>query len=168
MPELFWAGHAWGNFLNFSKDSPEAVVEMPKIQALMERVVELDPTYYHGAPLAFLGGFFGSRPKLIGGDPDKSKDYFEKALAVSEGKNLLVKVAYAQFYAVQTQNQELFKKLLEEVRMADPMALKDLTLVNKLAQIRAQLLLERSDDFFESAVKNSKRKPKESGFETKT
>lgn len=165
VPFMFWAAYAWGNYLNFAKDSPEAVIELPKIQALMERVVELEPDYYYGSAMAFLGGFHGSRPKLLGGNLSLSQDYFEKALAVNEGKYLMIKVAYAQYYAVQSQDVALFKRLLEEVRTADPNILPEQVLVNKLAQVRAQLLLKRIDDFFENVNPSKKSKEQQSSLQ---
>lgn len=151
VPAMFWTGFAWASHLNFNKDSPEAVIELPKVEALMKRVIELDPEFYYGGPYTFFGAFYGSRPKMLGGDPDLSKEYFEKALAVTEGKHLMSKVAYAQFYAVQTQNLSLFKKLLGEVLTADPLELSEQALSNRLAKRRARLLLKRSADFFENA-----------------
>ncbi len=165
VPNLFWAAHAWANFLNFSKDSPEAVIELPKIQALIERIVELDPNYYYGAPQVLLAGFLGSRPKMLGGDPERARELFEKALASSDNKFLMAKVAYAQFYAVQTQNVELFKKLLSEVREADVTTLlPEQILINKIAQIRARLLSARMEDFFENLQNKNQKGSKQSSF----
>ncbi|OGR36896.1 MAG: hypothetical protein A2051_08485 [Desulfovibrionales bacterium GWA2_65_9] len=53
------------------------------------------------------------------------------------------KVMYAQFYAVQAQDRELYQKLLNEVIQADPNALPDQILANKLAQGRANVPLQQ-------------------------
>ncbi len=159
---LFWVGFSWGNYLNFHKDSPEAIAEMPRIEALMNRVRELEDSYYYGGPDLFLGALYGSRPKLLGGDPDKSKLHFEKAIAVSSGKYLMAPVNEAFYYAVQVQDPALYQRLLEEVVAADAAALPEQRLSNELAKIRAKILLEKKSLFFTQSEtsKKSKRKTK--------
>jgi len=150
--DLFWAGFAWGNYLNFNKDSPDAVVELPKIEALMERVLELNENYYYGGPHLFLGAFYGGRPKLLGGDPAKSKENFEKAIAATDGKFLMAPVNEALFYAVQTQDSALFQRLLQGVAAADAAALPEQRLSNELAKIRAKILLDKQAMFFNAGT----------------
>ncbi|MCK4966690.1 hypothetical protein KAS50_06645, partial [bacterium] len=48
VPALFWTGFSWGNWINFSLDNPGAIVDLPKVEALMGRVSELDETFYYG------------------------------------------------------------------------------------------------------------------------
>ena len=145
---LFWAGLAWGNYLNYNKDSVEAVAELPRIEALMGRVVELNGSYYYGGPHLFFGAFYGSRPKTLGGDPQKSKESFEKAIAVTDGKYLIALVAMAQFYAVQVQDVGLFQRTLNSVVAADAAALPEQRLSNELAKERAQILLRKQAQYF--------------------
>ncbi|MCB1213943.1 MAG: hypothetical protein KDK66_00575 [Deltaproteobacteria bacterium] len=148
LEDLFWIAFAWGNYLNWHKDDIAAIGEIPKVQSLMERVYELDPNYYHGGPSLLLGGFYASRPPMLGGQPKLAKEFFEQALEANQGQHLMAKVAYAQFYAVQTQKRELFNRLLNEVIQGDAEAKKELILSNKLAKIRAKLLLKKADNFF--------------------
>ncbi|HEX6832016.1 MAG TPA: TRAP transporter TatT component family protein, partial [Rudaea sp.] len=65
----------------------------------------------------------------------------------SGGRNLMVRVLYAQFYARLTFDQPLHDKLLNEVLAADPVA-PQLTLVNTLAKRKAKALLESGKDYF--------------------
>jgi hypothetical protein len=148
---LFWIGFAWGNFLNYNKDSVEAIAELPRVEAVMKRVLELDPRYYYGGADLFFGVLYGNRPKLLGGDPTKSKEFFEKAVAVSDGKNLMAPVLMAQFYAVQIQDSKLYKKLLNDALAADAAALPEQRLMNELAKIRAQILLNKKAQYFTQA-----------------
>lgn len=145
---LFWIGFAWGNFLNYHKDSVEAIAEMPKVEAIMKRVETLEPGYYFGGPDLFLGAYYGSRPPMLGGNPELSKDYFDKAIAATGGKNLMSSVMEAQYYAVQVQDKALFKRLLEKAEKGDAAALPDIRLMNELAKIRAGILLKRQSVFF--------------------
>lgn len=146
--DLFWIGFAWGNYLNYNKDSVEAIAEAPRVEAIMNRVNALEPGYYYGGPDLFLGAYYGSRPPLLGGNPKLSKEYFDKAIQFTDGKNLMASVTKAQFYTVQVQDGALYKSLLEQVLQADAAALPEVRLMNELAKIRAKILLDRKSFFF--------------------
>lgn len=148
VPDLFWTAFNWGNLINFSKDSPEAIVELPKVEAIMRRVIELDDTYNYSGPHLFLGAFYASRPPMLGGQPEEAKKEFELAIEQTAGKYYMAKVLYAQFYAVQTQNKGLFESLLKEVTSADPAIMPNQRLANELAIRRAQILLQKEKLFF--------------------
>ena len=148
VPALFWTAFNWGSLVNFSKDSPDAIVELPRIEAMMKRVIELDETYYYGGPQMFMGGFYAAKPKMLGGQPEEAKKAFDRALEINQGKFLMTKVAYAQFYAVQTQDKALFENLLKEVLDADVTILPAQRLGNELAKRRADLLLKKEKLFF--------------------
>jgi len=148
IPALFWTAFNWGSWINLNKDSPMAIAEFPKAEAIMYRVLELDPNYHYSGPRLFFGVAFGSRPKMFGGDPAKSKDFFEKALAAYKRKFLMTQVMYAQTYAVQNQDRALFDSLLNEVIATKPDILPDQRLANELAHIRAQWLLNNAVTMF--------------------
>jgi hypothetical protein len=158
LERLFWAGFAWGNYLNFNKDSVEAVAELPRIEALMNRVIALNDDYYYGGPHFFFGAFYGSRPKALGGDPGKSKLNFEQGTAATSGKYLMGPVTMAQYYAVQVQDPALYQKTLQEVLAADAAALPEQRLSNELAKLRAKILLDKKGQFFTQAQTERKKR----------
>jgi len=57
-------------------------------------------------------------------------------------------VAYAEYYARQTLDRELYVRLLEEALAFDLALAPDLTLPNVLAKRRAQRLLAQVEDVF--------------------
>jgi len=63
----------------------------------------------------FLGAANAALPEAMGGNPTLGKQFFEEALAKSERKNLVIQFQYARTYAVNTQNKELFDKLIKEI-----------------------------------------------------
>ncbi len=148
VPYLFWAAYNWGNLVNLSKEDPEVVADVSKAEAMMRRVVDLDESYFYGGAHLFLGVFYGSRPQLLGGDFKKSKFHFEKALEISQEKFLLAHYMYARFYAVQTQDEALFSKLLKHVLGSQENMFPEQELANRIAKIRAQRLLAQKGDFF--------------------
>lgn len=149
VPMMFWAGMNWGSLINLSKDSPIAIAEFPKVEALMERVLELDENYFYGGPHLFFGFSYGSRPKMFGGDPVKSKEHFEAAIKAYNRKFLLAQVYYAQIYAVRVQDPHLYDQLLNEVLAANPADLPQARLANEMAQKRALWMKANKAKFFD-------------------
>jgi len=111
-------------------------------------MLELDASYHFAGPHLFFGVFYGGRPKILGGNPDKSRQHFEMCLKLTERKYLITQLLYAKIYAVQIQDRELFKKLLSEVLAAPVDILPEQRLANAVAKMKAQTLLESADDLF--------------------
>lgn len=147
-PALFWAGQCWGSWLNLNLDSVEAFSSLPRIDALMNRAVELDSDFHYAGPHLFLGAFYGGRSRMLGGNPDKARNHFEQALKITEEKYLLISFLYAKTYAVQNQDRELFKTQLEKVQEASDDILPEQRLANQIAKRKAIVLLGKMDELF--------------------
>jgi hypothetical protein len=117
------------------------------LQALLARCDAIDAHYDDGGAALYLGVVNSIRPASLGGKPDEGKAWFDKALELSGGRNQMVRVLYAQFYARLVFDQALHDKLLNEVLAADPVAPR-LTLINTLAKKKAKILLESGKDYF--------------------
>ena len=138
---------AWAGRIQANTSDWNAIAEIPKVQALLDRVVVLDPGQAKGEPYMYLGVLATLRPATLGGKPEEGKADFEKALALSEGKNQMVRVLYAKHYARLVFDKDLHDRLLNEAIAADPHA-PGLTLINVLAQQQARQLLESGKDYF--------------------
>jgi hypothetical protein len=147
LPALYGFGAAWAGWVQAHADDWSAVAEIPKIEALMQRVVEIDEPYEDGGAHLYLGVLLTQRPASLGGKPEEARVHFERAVELSEGRNLMAKVLYAQQYARLMFDRPLHDRLLGEVVAADPEA-PGLTLSNTLAQERARVLLADADDYF--------------------
>ncbi len=141
-PALFWAGSAWGAAIDMSRDQPDLIVDLPIAKALVARANELDPSYYNYGPGMFLGAANAALPEAMGGNPTLGKQFFEEALAKSERKNLVIQFQYARTYAVNTQNKDLFEKLLREIVDAPDYG-GTYRLPNLVAKQRAQFYLDK-------------------------
>jgi hypothetical protein len=148
VPAVFWTAFGWGSYINITRTDVEAFADLPKVTAMMEFVLQHDPTFYYGGAYLFFGSIEGSVPKTLGGKPEKSKEDFERALAISGGKFLLTSVYYAKVYAVQQQDQQLFESLLKKVEHASLDELPEARFANAVAKRKARLLLARVNDLF--------------------
>ena len=146
--KLFWGGYGWATWIGFSKGAPAAVADLPKVEQLMLRVLALDETFYHGGAHLFLGIYHGSRPVMLGGRPEVSRGHFERALVLGDRRFLPALGAYAEYYARQTFDRELYVRLLEGALAFDLVQAPEMTLANVLARRRAQKLLAQVDEFF--------------------
>lgn len=148
VPQLFWTAYCLGNWVNLKKADIAAVAELPRVEIMMRRVLDQDETFYNGGVHLFYGVYYGSRPKMLGGNPQKAKEHFQKALRMSDGKFLMPKLFMAQFYAIPTQDEALFKSSLEEVLKAPADLMPSERLANQVAKRRAEKLLAAQKDYF--------------------
>ena len=72
---------------------------------------------------------------------------FEKAIDVSNGSNLMAKLLFAEKYARLVFDRELHDTLLKEV-ISSKIANNEATLINSIAQHKAEILLAQSDEYF--------------------
>ena len=143
-----WLGQCWAGWLMHNRHDLQAFVAISKVEAILNRTLELDESYNYAGPHLLLGAFYGGRSKLLGGKPDKARGHFDKCLELNQHKFLMAKVLYAKTYAVQMQDRTLFKKLLTEVMDAPADILPEQRLANAVAKQKAQKLLESADELF--------------------
>ena len=146
-PILFWVGNIWGSWIAGSEGA-EAMADLPWVEALIERVLQLDPGYYYGGAHLFKAILLSARPEQFGGNRKKAKEHFKKARAYGEGNFLMTDVYYAQYYARQTLDRDLFVSTLKRVLETPADIEPDLTLANTLAQRKAKKLMSQVDELF--------------------
>lgn len=144
---LYGLASAWAGRIQQDSGDWNAIADLPKVQTLTERVITLDANYEGGEPHMIFGVLHSLRPASLGGKPELGKAEFEAAITQSQGRNLMAKTLYAQYYARLVFDQELHDRLLNEVVAAAPEA-PQLTLMNVLAQQRAKALLVSGKDYF--------------------
>lgn len=124
-----------------------AVAELPKAEAALARVRTLDARYREAEVERYLGVLATIRPPALGGRFDEGRTHFERAIELSQGRDLGARVDYARYYARTLYERELHDRILGEVIEADPHA-DGLTLLNVIAQREAEELLASGDDYF--------------------
>jgi len=148
VPYMFWAATCWGSWIRLNLGSMAALAELPRVEALVKRVLVLDEQFYYGGPHLFMGIWFASRPKIAGGDLAKARHHFNKALELSQGKFLMTEIYYADQYARKTFDKDLFVSTLEKVLDTPADKIPELTLLNTVAHKKAKEMLAEVDDYF--------------------
>lgn len=147
VPILYTLGASWAGWIQANSEDWNAVAELPRVTAIMQQVLELDETYQHGTAHLYLGVIHSLLPPSAGGKPKLAQKHFERAIEISNGRNLTARLMYATRYARMMFDRELFERQLRQVIEADPVA-SDMTLLNMLARKQARQALAEADDYF--------------------
>jgi len=145
---IFWTGFAWAGWINLSIDNPRAMIDLTKVQILMERVLEIDETYFHGATHLFFGSIWGLKPRMLGGDTEKAKEHFEKNLKITEGRFLLTYIYYAKFYAAKVLDEDLYNSFIVKIEETPADVLPGYQLMNMIAKKKVKYLKAFGEDWF--------------------
>ena len=148
VPYLFWAATCWGNWIGSNLNSMEAMAELPRVELMMRRVLELDEAFYYGGPHLFMGMWYAVRPKVAGGNLDQSRKHFQSAIKFGQGKFLMAYIYYAEHYARRAFDKKLFESVLQKVLDTRADVLPDLTLLNSVAHKKAKEMLDRVEEYF--------------------
>lgn len=124
-----------------------AIARLPHAEALLTRYLDVSDGESDASVYVYLGILATLRPPALGGDPEKGRAAFERAIELSNGSDLSAKVEFARGYARLLYERELHDRLLQEVMAADP-NVPGYTLTNVLAQQDAVELLATADDYF--------------------
>lgn len=148
VPLLYWTAASWGAAIAVSKDDPEMIADLPMVEGLIDRALELNPDYDSGAIHGFLISYEAVRRTASGDFVPRSRKHFERAIELTRGQNASPYVALATTVSVSTQDHEEFESLLKKALAVDPDARPEWKLTNIVMQRRARWLLSREDELF--------------------
>jgi hypothetical protein len=148
VPYLFWAASSWGSWISLNQRSVSAMAELPRVELMMARVLALDEGFYYGGAHIFAGVLEASKPKMAGGDLEKSRHHFLRAIELGDGKFLMSRIYYAEYYARKAFDKALFIALLQQVLDTPADIEPDLTLLNTVAHTKARKMLDNVEEFF--------------------
>jgi predicted anti-sigma-YlaC factor YlaD len=138
----YWAAASWGGLISLSKDDPDTVADLPLAMRLARIAWDKSPRHGDGALASLMGQFELARP---GGSVESARAYFDRAIAVSGGRNAGAFVAKAEAIALPAGDRATFDALLRQALVASA-ARRDLP--NVAMRERALWLLETADDIF--------------------
>jgi uncharacterized protein YceK len=144
---LFTVGASWASWIQNRSGNWNAAADLARVTYIMQHVLKLDETFEHGQVHLYLGILNTLLPPALGGKPELGQKHFLRAIELSQGKNLIAKVLYAEKYARLVFDQKLHDDLLNQVLQADP-HIRGFTLSNMLAQQQAKALLLSGKDYF--------------------
>lgn len=144
---LYTYGFAWLAFLRAHSSDWDSLAELPKVEALFYHYLDISGDEVNSSVFTYMGIMLTLRPPALGGEPERAREFFERAIRESNGNDLSAKVEYARGYAKLLYERELHDRLLTEVMEADPNK-EGFVLSNVMAQEEAALLLAEADEYF--------------------
>ena len=137
---LFWWAANMGRYL--STKSVRMRLDYREMgEAVMHRVLALDPDYFYGGPYRFFGALYA---RLPGVELSRSEEYFQKAITAYPDY-LGTYVLRAKFLHTKSGDREKFRADLEYVMNADPAQIPDVMQENLVEQKFARQLLDQED-----------------------
>lgn len=91
-----FAAQAFAGYINLRRDEMSIVAQLPVAKGLFDWVCEAEPKINYGACDIFYAAYEAGRPKTLGGNPEKGKRLFLKALK-KYPHNWLVRMSYVQY-----------------------------------------------------------------------
>jgi hypothetical protein len=144
---LFTYGAAWAGLVQANRADWNAVAELPRVKATIQRVLELDEEVSNGDAHLYMGVMESLLPPGMGGKTELAKQHYERAIEISSRTNLMAMLMYADKYARLVFDRALHDSLLNEVINADIKKSRSI-LIDTIAKARAQQLLADADDYF--------------------
>jgi hypothetical protein len=105
---VLFTAQALGGMINLQKTDMSLVALLPIVKGMFDWVCNKKPDINFGACQIFEGTYAASRPKMLGGDPEKGKEIFLK-LIKDNPENWLARVAFMQFYILPMSEEDDYK-----------------------------------------------------------
>ncbi|MBZ5601006.1 MAG: TRAP transporter TatT component family protein [Acidobacteriia bacterium] len=144
---MYWTTLSWAAALSASHDFA-MLPEIPRFEALADRVLELDDTYDEGAIHGFLITYEMSR---LNPKPDRvalAKAHFDRNIALANGHQAAPFVTYAENVLVFQKDKAGFQQMLQQALKIDVNPWPEHRQLNLFMQRRARWLLSRTDKLF--------------------
>ncbi len=141
---LYWWAANMGRYLS-QKPVRMRLNNRELVEAVVHRILALDPDFFYGGPYRFFGALYA---RLPGVELSRSADYFEQAIK-SHPNYLGTYVLRAQFLHTKAGDQEKFIQDLEYVINADAALIPEVMAENLFEQKKAQFLLDEKEMLFE-------------------
>ena len=149
VPALFWTTAAWAGWIAAGTGEPEAVADLPALEAAIVRLLELDESFYYGGPHLLMGVYLAAKPPVSERQLAQSREHFDRAFRLGGDQVLASRVMYAEYYARGMRDRQLFESTLRGVVDAPEGRISELTLSNTMAKEKARKLLERTEEYFD-------------------
>ncbi len=102
---ILFLAQSWASLINLQKDNVALVSHVPKVKVLFDWVCKQDHEIEHGVCDIFEAQYEASRPRMLGGNPEKAKDLYQKTIK-KYPRHLLIRISYIQFSLLPAFDQE--------------------------------------------------------------
>ncbi len=160
---MAYMAQAWGSLINLQKDDVALVSQIPRVKIIFDHVCKMQPDIENGICDIFLAQYEASRPRMVGGNPEKARELYVAAMK-KYPQHLLIPVNFIQYILLPAMEAEEYEKLAASVRteLADWSSKKrdnledeskfrkhrDLNLYNAIAKKRLEIIEQNKKTIF--------------------
>ena len=148
VPALFWSASCLAKWIDLNRDDVTSIASLASAATLMNRVLELDDSYYYGGAHLFFGVYYGGRAPMFGGNFALAEEHFRRAGEINRGRLLIVDLLQAEYLYRQQLNRTAFHDRLVYILEAPQGLYPEMALVNAISKQRAGYLLALEDEWF--------------------
>jgi hypothetical protein len=105
---VLYTAQAWGSLIQMQQDNMALVANVPKVKVLFDWVCNKKPDIDNGVCDIFYAQYEASRPRMLGGNPQKAAELYKQAM-VKHPKNLLIRIGYIQYLLLPGFEEELYE-----------------------------------------------------------
>ncbi|MDR3312296.1 MAG: TRAP transporter TatT component family protein [Spirochaetaceae bacterium] len=144
----YWAGAGWLGAFSLDPMNMDLFSTIAGAPALLERGLELDPEFGHGAIHDVLQAWYASALPDMGGDIDRALWCYGESLRISGGKLPGPYVTYAQSICVPQQDAAGFQDALNKALATKPGEISGTRMAANINRKKARWLLDHRDNYF--------------------
>lgn len=93
---LLYTAQAWGSLINLQKNNVALITQVPKVKLIFDFVCKMKPDIDHNVCDIFNAQYESSRPKMLGGNPERGEELYLAAIK-KYPHHLLIRINYIQF-----------------------------------------------------------------------
>ncbi len=109
---VLFTAQAYAALINLQKDNISLIADLPIAKGMFDWVCMKDPKIKYGMCDIFYGAYEAGRPKMLGGNPEKGKEIFLRAIE-NHPHNWLIRASYMQYYLIPQNDKIGFDQQLE-------------------------------------------------------
>ena len=144
----YWAGAGWLGAFGVDPLNVDILYGIRGAVSLLEKACQLDPGYNKGAIWEVLTAFYAAAPADFGGDDERAKFCYEKALECSGGNSISQHILYAQSFCIPNQDVKGFDEAIEKALAINPDEDPATRLATTVSKRKAEFLKSRRDELF--------------------
>ncbi len=107
---LVYTAQSWGSLINLQKDNVSLVSQIPRVKILFDFVCTQRPEIENGLCDLFMAQYQASRPRMLGGNPEKAKEIYTSAMR-KYPHHLLIPLSMIQYIYLPAMDADGYEKL---------------------------------------------------------
>lgn len=106
---VLFTAQSLGSLVNLQRTNMSLIAQLPVAKGMFDWVCKKDPEIYFNMCDIFYGYYEASRPRMLGGNPEKGKRIFLE-LIKKKPENWMARIAYIQYYLIPMIDEDGYKK----------------------------------------------------------